>query len=705
MANSIQTIMRTSAMIYAEQQQSTRSKKTVERVFLESVLVGVDNRPLNVEQILNALQEDFSLTYQDYEITPILGNEEYFTCIKSVKDKLNTYYLPHQRYERIKQKGEQSIEQVIEYYVSHVQKDTNSDVLKQLLFKYLYSLLNTNIDAFRQLLERNAQKVSPVVDFDTFNDEEIDEINAFLKWEDSTKDEALFALICYCIDYASAINKIDQHDVINALKNKCLYLDNSLLYRALGINGSFRQNRVHNLLQRCVQSGQHLYISSITRKEFFDTINYHINALNQSTPYGHINPHLFVKYSEGHGFYNYYHEWRRNRTTYGFKTLELYIRSEYDKLLKRYAIAEDFKQPYDDDDEQKTIEAYTDDIQQKKKTKRQNLHENDARNILWIERARGNNDHSIRDTKYYFVTSDRKLQEWDLTHSQNQPITMLPSQWLALMLKFYARSTDDYRCFVSFLAIPKDNVAISPEELQDTLAGISEITEDFKQQDDIVSSLLELEDTNNYRNREAAKKFAKEKLEEKYIEQIKETENAHKEEIANLKDETERQLALQKEESEKMMVAIKEEFAKQEKTNRIDKLNDKIEATKKEIRDLNDKKSLINSIADEKLGAVKRGLGVALSIIIIVWIYFIIHFGWDKMEKYTYIVGILIAVIPIILSLIIDKSINPKVLLARYRKSVFNDNCRLYNYSDAMLEDSEQALRSLETQLKDEQEE
>ena len=148
MANSIQTIMRTSAMIYAEQQQSTRSKKTVERVFIESVLVGVDNRPLNVEQILNALQEDFSLTYQDYEITPILGNEEYFTCIKSVKDKLNTYYLPHQRYERIKQKGEQSIEQVIEYYVSHVQKDINSDVLKQLLFKYLYSLLNTNIDAF-----------------------------------------------------------------------------------------------------------------------------------------------------------------------------------------------------------------------------------------------------------------------------------------------------------------------------------------------------------------------------------------------------------------------------------------------------------------------------------------------------------------------------------------------------------------------------
>ena len=149
----------------------------------------------------------------------------------------------------------------------------------------------------------------------------------------------------------------------------------------------------------------------------------------------------------------------------------------------------------------------------------------------------------------------------------------------------------------------------------------------------------------------------------------------------------------------------KERNTKQEKTNRIDKLNDKIEATKKEIRDLNDKKSLINSIADEKLRALKRGLGVALAVIFIAWIYLIIHVGWNDMEIYTYIVGAFLFVAPIIISFVTDKSFNPNALLIRYRKSVFNDNCRLYNYSDAMLEDSEQALRSLETQLKDEQEE
>lgn len=134
MANSIQTIMRTSAMIYAEQQQSTRSKKTVERVFIEAILVSANNQPLDIEQILTVLQEEYSLTYQDYEILPILKDTDYFTPILSPNGKNDKYYMPHQRYERSKQKSEQTIEKVIEHYVSNVQKNIDPDVLKQLLY-------------------------------------------------------------------------------------------------------------------------------------------------------------------------------------------------------------------------------------------------------------------------------------------------------------------------------------------------------------------------------------------------------------------------------------------------------------------------------------------------------------------------------------------------------------------------------------------
>lgn len=700
MANSLQTIMRMSAVMYADQHQTTRSAKTVERTFIEAVLVAANNTPLSVEQIITALQEDFSLTYQEPEILPIITDEKYFVCILSDKEKRNTYYLPHQRYERLSEKEERGIEKMVEIYVAQQQAGIDPNTLKELLYKYLYNLLNTNISAYRQLLEKNAKNISPVIKSDSLDEKEIDYINAFLNWDNEIKDEALFALISCCVDYASAINRVDQNDVFKALKNKCLYLDNSLLYRALGINGSFRQSRLNNLLQRCRQSGQKLFISSITRKEFFETITYHINELNQSTPFGRINPRLFSKFTNGHGFYQYYHEWRRNRDTYGFKSLELHIHTEYDQLLKRFAITEDFKQPFNIDDSAHIIDKYSDEIQQYKTKKQQHLHENDACNMLWIEKSRGNNDHNIRDTKYYFVTSDRRLQEWDLAHSQNQPITMLPSQWLALLLKFYSRSTDDYKCFVSFLTIPKEKSDVTFQELQETLAGISEITEDFALQDDIVSALLEIEDTNQYRTRDAAKKFAKEKLEDKYIAQIKATEEAHAEKIAEVQSEALQQLSVQQIEAEKKLDAIKEELTRRDEIYRVEKLKDSIQEIKRNINELQQKKQLIENIVADRAGILKRSVGLALVSLLVIWSVLIVKVGWDIMEMWTYIVGSALTVSPIVASLIFDKTPNPRALFKRYEKYLLNKLCQSYDYNDTMLADCEQTLISLEDQLK-----
>ena len=689
-----------SAVMYAEQQQQTRSAKTVERTFIEAVLVAMNNTPLTVGQIITALQEDFSLTYLEQEVSQVISDEKYFVCILSHKENEYTYYLPHKRYERLTTKEERGIEKMIEVYVSQQQENIAPNTLKDLLYKYLYNLLNTNINAYRQLLDKNIKSVSPVIDSAAFDEQEIDYINAFLNWDNEVKDEALFALVSYCVDYASAVNKVDQNDVVKALKNKCLYLDNSLLYRALGINGSFRKNRLNNLLERCVQSGQKLFISSITRKEFFDTMTYHIDELQRTTPYGHINPQLFSKYTNGYGFYQYYHEWRKDRETYGFKSLELHVHAEYDNLLKHFDITEDFKQPFNADESAHIIEKYSEEIQQYKIKKQQYLHENDACNMLWIEKSRGNNDHNIRDTKYYFVTSDRRLQDWDLTHSQNQPITMLPSQWLALLLKFYSRSTDDYKCFVSFLTISKDKSELSFQELQDILAGISEITEDFSMQDDIVSALLEVEDTNQLRTRESAKKFAKEKLEEKYIAQIKAVEEAHTAEIADVQNKALQQLSAQQQASNKKLDAIKEELTKRETFYRVEKIKDNIQETKRMITDMQQKKQLIDSVITNKSYTLKRGIGFALLVIFIVWGVFVKHIGWEVMEMWTYIVGTAIAIIPTILSYIFNKTLNPKSLFDQYEQYLLDKLCQQYDYNDAMLADYKQTLESLEDQLK-----
>ena len=57
---------------------------------------------------------------------------------------------------------------------------------------------------------------------------------------------------------------------------------------------------------------------------------------------------------------------------------------------------------------------------------------------------------------------------------------MQPSQWMALLLKYTSRTTDDFNSFASFLNIPREPNVVSETELQYALAGISEITEDLK---------------------------------------------------------------------------------------------------------------------------------------------------------------------------------------------------------------------------------
>ena len=116
----------------------------------------------------------------------------------------------------------------------------------------------------------------------------------------------------------------------------------------------------------------------------------------------------------------------------------------------------------------------------------------DARNMHWIECIRNGNNIDVASTKYYFVTSDQKLQSWDRIHSVNQPLTLLPSQWMGLILKYVSRSSDDYKSFISFMNLPKDNSVILEDELQSVMAGISEMTEEFSKQESIIESMVEI---------------------------------------------------------------------------------------------------------------------------------------------------------------------------------------------------------------------
>ncbi len=310
----------------------------------------------------------------------------------------------------------------------------------------------------------------------------------------------------------------------------------------------------------------------------------------------------------------------------------------------------------------------------------------DARNMHWIECVRNGNNIDVASTKYYFVTSDQKLQSWDRTHSVNQPLTLLPSQWMGLILKYVSRSSDDYKSFVSFMNLPKDNSVISEDELQSVMAGISEMTEEFSKQESIIESLVEIKfgDILKGNIQENAKAYAKDRLENEFEKQLEEKE---KERLEQTKLH------------EQIVLQIKEEAKKLVEENEKNRLEEKYRSILKDIDSLTRRKNAIMEYVDDRRTMLKTLLYGGEFVLIVGWFFLILKVGWDKMEMWTYLIGLPILLFSNLFFAIKGHSIN----LSHYiEKKCENYQRHLYDkfdFSDNELKELQKMKEQIERVL------
>ncbi len=115
-----------------------------------------------------------------------------------------------------------------------------------------------------------------------FTLEEREAINEFLEWDDINKNKSIFALISYSLEYAVITNHQESSAVfLNSIKHKVFFLDNNVLYRAIGLNGDNRQNRIITFLNKCKSAGQEFKISKLFREKITDTIKHNVKLLQK----------------------------------------------------------------------------------------------------------------------------------------------------------------------------------------------------------------------------------------------------------------------------------------------------------------------------------------------------------------------------------------------------------------------------------------
>lgn len=706
----IKSITRTAAIMYADT-MSTRTTRTIKQKIIESIYVNNNNTQLTLSELANCINEELGLLFSEDEIKQIIKGNEAFVEVLNRSSEDIKYNLQMKRYNTLCSKPTNEFDKIIETFFQERSESTSltKDMFKELIYKYLHSILNTNISAYSHFINpsKGGTKV-PKLNSEHFTDDEIDLINDFITWKNEEKDKAIFEVVNYCIEYAIVVNDSSEEVLSRSLKTKVFFLDNSLIYRALGINGKTRKARTLSFLKKCKDSGQQFIISKYTRMEFFNTIDYHLKQLNSSTPFGRINPQVFKRYSNGEGFYQFYHEWRNGRINYGFDMFKTHIHTLYRDLVKTYGILEDFKVPFDEQYEPKIIIDYKNEIQSVKGTYKEDPHLMDARNMYWIECVRNNNSVDVASTKYYFVTSDQKLQLWDSQHSKNQPLTLLPSQWMGLLLKYVSRSSDDFKSFISFMNLPKDNSPISEDELQSIMAGISEMTEDFSKQESIIESMMEVkfEDILQGGIQENAKMFAKNKLEEDFAKQIVKREEETKILLANKEDEKNELSRTLKEEMAKITEESKRQFEIQERERKQEKLR----MVKKEIRSLNIRKGN----ADIEI-RYKISVWIVICILIIV---FVVAIWFSKelpmvcawLETYPffiylyYIINVIITVTPLIVGIVVgivcSESFSPIQWITAIKSNITAKTYVKYDYTQNELDEFKELQSELENQLK-----
>mgnify|MGYP003290889971 CR=1 FL=1 len=539
--NLTQGLFRISAILYARNDSSNVSIKQVIRKIIEDVLYHkVGKGYCHISKLITLINEEHYILLSDDEIIRVIKDKKFSEHFIICYDAENGIEVSLSEKRRDALQVQSNKKNLFDYISEFINQKNLPKTYIEIFNRFFYDVFATNLEGYERLLKGKSIFEEGN---SNFSDDEKKVINEFLNWENQEKNQAIYYLANYAIEYCMLVNKKDSYFDITFLKNKRLYLDTNILFRALGVNGEDRKCRTEQFLSKFKQVGQNLYITKETDNEFKNTLDYYTDKLRESfTPKCKVNPKVYLETVNIDGFYKHYCNWRINKQDCSIDNYKRQLKAKYDEILSRFSIQKDSLIPYSFEDKQDLIAKYSSQIVSSGDEKTHTAAEIDARNIIWIETKRNGENNDLYKVSDYLISSDQSLRKWDYRRNLNDvPIVMMPSQWLSLILRYMERTENDYTSFVNFLNIKVSNQCLEEEQMFSIIKGISEVTSDIEQQRYLVKAYINedlensLQDIENEKIEEKAKEYAKTKLEKK-IETLEDKQLKNEGKIASLEE-------------------------------------------------------------------------------------------------------------------------------------------------------------------------
>lgn len=529
--NPTNELFRLSAILYADNNYEV-SPQTTHRKIIESALFENGNKFISIPDLCNYISNTYELVFSEDEILNVIRSPRNSGFELSLYKRAQVVRLTDNRMDALHSKIKNK---TIDDYIAEFEAIFNISA-KEIIYRFLYELFSNDVGSFQRLINAKKQTANQYrINSQNYSESEKEIVNNFLNWEQPQKDKAIFDISSYAIEYSILTNKNNSLS-FQTLRNKQIYLDANVIYRALGINGASRETLTKTFLQKFNDVGEKLYISKFTDTEFKESIKFHIDNIRRfNNP--RVSSSVYIENSINEEICNFYHKWRTGKVNGSTDLFLAYVYNLYDQFIGKFKIEIDRTCPYnlENEDTKSQLREMGSQIFEAKRQQDSTAYENsayiDAQNILWLETKRANKNSTIHETGYFLISSDQILRRWDYLRNDNVPVVLLPSQWLSIVLRFLNRTNNDYKSFVNFLNLRGNEQAISGERLQIILAGISEITADPGTQRSLMNLLVE----NKFKNiingekdneviYEKAKLFAKSETDKK-IEELKQRQD------------------------------------------------------------------------------------------------------------------------------------------------------------------------------------
>lgn len=290
---------------------------------------------MSISAIAGCIDKNVRLEFTEKEITKAmrLGLAKGL-IFKTPDSKKELYSLSEKGIQRIHFENVQLFSDIIDQYMEiyQVNESYSNENVKDLIHKFLYGSIGENISVLLSVVEGKYETSNDVTE--KFNNEERKIINDFLDWNNREKNDVLFRLISFSVDYSRLTVKKNSRQFNNLLNGKVFYLDANIFFRLMGINNLKRKETTQKFIAKCKEEKIKLMYTNITKQEIFDSIDFHINELKKFTASyrgqgSSLNKALEYANIEKSFYMEYYHWAKINNSFNRFGEFKSYLKTQF----------------------------------------------------------------------------------------------------------------------------------------------------------------------------------------------------------------------------------------------------------------------------------------------------------------------------------------------------------------------------------------